>query len=199
MVPFLIVEDDPPVARSIARMLGPYASLTFVASVRDASAQLEARSWGGLMVDIGLPDGSGFDVIEHARGRGEQAPALVLTGRVEHAIINRAATLGARFVCKPCGKEEILPFVVDSVARAEGRTRDSFAQIAQRAATRWEFSPRETEIFQFALTGRTRSEYLDATGMSANTYKTHVRSLLDKCDYGSLASLALDMLRVGSA
>jgi DNA-binding NarL/FixJ family response regulator len=191
----LIVEDDALIGRGLARLLRAQAASTVVDTVSAATHALETAPWTALVVDLALPDGSGFDVLERARARGIDAPALVVTGNVEPHVINRAASLGARFVCKPCGKDELSPFLAEVRAREATAGRARIPTVSAHVAARWGFSQREREIFEFALAGRTRDEYLSSTRMSENTYKTHVKALLRKCDYASLASLALDALR----
>ncbi|MDB4994794.1 MAG: hypothetical protein JWM74_2226 [Myxococcaceae bacterium] len=183
------------VGRSLARLLRAHGKVRVVASVADAIAAIEAQAWVAVIADISLPDGSGLDVVEHAREARPTMPLLVLTGSNEPRHINRAAALGARFVCKPCSAEELLPFVQDAKALAVGRDSAALDDLVAKAAARWTFSNREAEIFAAALSGVTREEFLRTSGMSPNTYKTHVRALLRKSDADSLATLGLDLLR----
>jgi DNA-binding NarL/FixJ family response regulator len=195
---FLLVEDDASVARSVARILRAHGTVQVVGLVADAVVAIEAQPWVAVIVDICLPDGSGLDIVEHARDARPMVPMLVLTGSLDPRHINRAAALGARFVCKPCAGDVLLPFVHDAKALAAGRDSGALDDLVARAAARWTFSSRETEIFAAALGGATRDDYLRASEMSPNTYKTHVRRLLEKSDADSLATLALDVLRYGA-
>jgi DNA-binding NarL/FixJ family response regulator len=118
-------------------------------------------------------------------------PAVVMSGSLDREAVNRAAILNARFVCKPCGTSELAPFLSDVLAR---KTRDRVYAAAERARHRWGLSPREVEIIDATLRGRPRDEYVRTSGMSVNTFKTHVRKLLEKADYENLSSLAIDLL-----
>src|SRR5207248_11713280 len=81
---FLRVEDDPAIARAIGRLLAKSRPTHHVSRVAEAKAALEdATSWTGLVVDIGLPDGSGLDVLSAAREKWPTLPALVLTGSTQ--------------------------------------------------------------------------------------------------------------------
>jgi DNA-binding NarL/FixJ family response regulator/GNAT superfamily N-acetyltransferase len=190
-----LVEDDEVVARSLARLLRAHGKVQVVGSVAAAIAAIDAQAWVAVIADITLPDGSGLDVVEHAHEARPTMPLLVLTGSNEPRHINRAAALGARFVCKPCTADELLPFVQDAKALAVGRDSAALDDLVAKAAARWTFSNREAEIFAAALGGVTREEFLRTSGMSPNTYKTHVRALLRKSDADSLATLGLDLLR----
>jgi DNA-binding NarL/FixJ family response regulator len=195
MESFLFVEDDAIVARSISRFLRVHGTVRTVASVAEAVAAIEAEPWTAIIVDIRLVDGSGLDVVKFARDRRPILPALVLTGSNEPEHINRAAALGARFVCKPCGASELRPFVLEAKILSASRDPSAIDEVVANATVRWNFSIREAEIVAAALNGTTRHLFLRATGMSPNTYKVHVRSLLRKSNSDSLATLALNVLR----
>jgi DNA-binding NarL/FixJ family response regulator len=147
--------------------------------------------WDGFVIDVRLGDGSGLDVLATARRTYAHTPAVVLSGSLDRAAVNRAAVLNARFVCKPCGTEELAPFLSDVLTRATG---DRIYAATEWARHRWGLSPREAEIVEATLRGRGRDEYVETAGMSVNTFKTHVRKLLEKADYENLSSLAIDLL-----
>jgi ActR/RegA family two-component response regulator len=70
---FLVVDDDASVGRHLARIVRPFGEAVVAGSVSGAMALLEAHvAWRGFFVDLGLPDGSGLDVV---RRRGRCSPA----------------------------------------------------------------------------------------------------------------------------
>lgn len=190
---FLIVDDNALVRRALECVLDRYGVCHPAVSAATAALELESGiDWDGFIIDVRLGDGSGLDVLAHARRTFGQTPAIVLTGTLDRTTVNRAALLNARFICKPCGVRELAPFIGDVLTRLTG---DRIHAVAERARHRWNLSPRETEIIDATLRGRARDEYIESTGMSVNTYKTHVRKLLEKADYENLASLAIDLLQ----
>jgi DNA-binding NarL/FixJ family response regulator len=190
---FLIVDDNSLVRRALECVLHRYGACRSAVSAAEAAVQLESGiEWDGFVIDVCLGDGSGLDVLALARRTFAQTPAIVLTGTLDRTTVNRAALLNARFVCKPCGIQELAPFVGDVLTRLTG---DRIFAAAERARHRWNLSPRETEIIDATLRGRPRDEYVESSGMSVNTYKTHVRKLLEKADYENLSSLAIDLLQ----
>jgi DNA-binding NarL/FixJ family response regulator len=71
-------------------------------TVSGALKQLAGYSpWIAFIVDLGLPDGSGFDFLSVARAKDRNVPALVLTGDNEHDVINAAFDLLAQCVFRP--------------------------------------------------------------------------------------------------
>lgn len=187
---FLIVDDEPLVQRALASVLRRYGACSAIRSASDAESRL-GHEWDGLLIDVRLEDGSGLDVLASARRRKIRAPALILSGRIDHDVVNRAAALDARLVCKPCGTSELAPFLADVLLR---KTNDRALAAVERARNRWSLSDREVDILDHALRARSREQYLALRGMAQNTYKTHVRKLLEKSDYVNLSTLAIDLL-----
>jgi len=187
---FLIVDDEPLVQDALSSVLRRYGACSASLSVEGAERQL-GQAWDGLLIDVRLKDGSGLDVLASARRRKIRAPAVVLSGRIDHEIVNRAAALDARLVSKPCGTEELAPFLSDVLLR---KTNDRALASAERARHRWSLSEREVDILGHALRAHSREQYLVGRGMAENTYKTHVRKLLEKSDYANLSALAIDLL-----
>ena len=63
----LVVEDDPDVQASLqAMLLALGAQVELAGSVEEAAERLEAMRYNGVLLDLRLPDGSGYDVAELA-------------------------------------------------------------------------------------------------------------------------------------
>lgn len=99
----LIVEDVLPLAiqyRVMAKPLG--VEITTTASVREALAQVNNGPWHAALVDINLPDGSGFEVMEAMTRHWPHCAVIVVSGEdsIDNAV--RAAHAGAMdFIEKP--------------------------------------------------------------------------------------------------
>lgn len=79
-VTLLLVEDDPALLRTLALALGArgYKVLT-AGCVRDGlSLVAETRHIDAMVVDLGLPDGPGWELVEHLRRSGCTPPPTVL-------------------------------------------------------------------------------------------------------------------------
>jgi DNA-binding response OmpR family regulator len=81
-VTLLIVEDNPTLSASLARGLTEdgYAVDT-VDCGQDALRRLDRQDVDAVVLDLGLPDVDGAEVLVQLRGRGINAPVLVLTAR----------------------------------------------------------------------------------------------------------------------
>src|SRR5208282_3549683 len=93
---FLVVEDDPDVARTMGLILRRHGDVVVVGTASEANVLLGDKSrWSGIFLDIRLPDGSGLDVLRRARAVHPQLPAMVLTGLIYAEAINGAYDLHA--------------------------------------------------------------------------------------------------------
>ena len=106
----LIVEDEPVLGASLRRGLRQAAHAADLAgSVAEASAKLALDTYDAIVLDVGLPDGSGFDLARQLRERGVMTPILMLTAR--DAVEDRVRGLdeGADdYLVKPFALEELL-------------------------------------------------------------------------------------------
>jgi DNA-binding response OmpR family regulator len=106
----LIVEDEPRIAAFIAKGLRAAGFATLVEPSGEAAVQLAVTEPIDLVVlDVGLPDIDGFEVLSRLRGQGVTTPVIMLTAR--SSVADRVAGLqsGADdYVPKPFAFEELL-------------------------------------------------------------------------------------------
>ncbi len=106
----LVVEDDPKLARVIARGLREEAyAVDVCADGRDAVTQAAVNSYDAIILDVMLPGLDGLGVCRELRGRAIKTPILMLTAR--DAIADRIAGLdtGADdYLTKPFDFGELL-------------------------------------------------------------------------------------------
>jgi two-component system response regulator MprA len=90
----LVIEDDGDLRRLLRRGLEEEGFEVMQASTgKDAVALAEAESPNLLVVDIGLPDADGRDVVQDVRSRGLESPVLFLTARDQ--MVDRLAGFSA--------------------------------------------------------------------------------------------------------
>ena len=80
----LVVEDDLQLRENIKLLLEPVSGeIEGVGTVADALTALSARSFDCMVMDLALPDGSGYDLLEKMAGNSDYAfpPVIVYTGR----------------------------------------------------------------------------------------------------------------------
>jgi len=106
----LVVEDEAALAESLAKGLRQAAHAVDIAhTLADARTKLALERYDALVLDLGLPDGSGLLLAREIRARGDRMPILVLTAR--DGVDDRVAGLDAGaddYVMKPFALEEVL-------------------------------------------------------------------------------------------
>ena len=128
----LLIEDEPEIRRFLRNTLPPHGYRLYEAeSGADGLAQAQARNPDLVLVDLGLPDMDGLDVIRRLR-QWTQTPIIVLSARGQEQVKVTALDNGADdYMTKPFGVEELL---------ARLRT-------ALRHAARSHVEPSEGEVF----------------------------------------------------
>lgn len=110
MSQILIVEDEPRIAAFVAKGLRAAGFATLTESSGEAAVQLALVEPIDLVIlDVGLPDIDGFEVLARLRGQGATMPVIMLTAR--SSVADRVAGLqsGADdYVPKPFAFEELL-------------------------------------------------------------------------------------------
>ena len=125
----LIVEDEPPIARALAINLRARGwEVHLAADGRQALDQAAQRHPDVVVLDLGLPDMDGVDVIAGLRG-WTRVPIIVLSARQDSSEKVEALDAGADdYVTKPFGMDELLARLRAAVRRAvPGESADESA------------------------------------------------------------------------
>lgn len=110
MTSILVVEDEPGISSFVAKGL---TSAGYNVTVVDKGAEAISGALGGdyslIVLDIGLPDMDGFEVLEQIRGQGATLPIIVLTARSSVEATVSGLEQGADdYMAKPFRFEELL-------------------------------------------------------------------------------------------
>jgi PAS domain S-box-containing protein len=105
----LLVEDHGDTARIVARLLSRKGhSVTIAGDVASALRSLGEHEFDLLVSDLGLPDGSGVDLMQELRRRGSHLPGIALSGYGQDQDIQRSRDAGfAIHLTKPASPEAI--------------------------------------------------------------------------------------------
>jgi CheY-like chemotaxis protein len=104
----LVVEDHGDTRRVLTGLLGHFGhSISAADTVKSAFAFLKAKRFDAVVSDLGLPDGSGYDVIREAK-RQQQTIGIALTAEGEHDDVRRGREAGFDFhLTKPIDFSEL--------------------------------------------------------------------------------------------
>jgi two-component system KDP operon response regulator KdpE len=106
----LVVDDEPAIRRFLRTSLTTQGYfVTEAENGRTALDHLRRGATDVVVLDLGLPDIDGFDIIERLRGQGSNLPIIVLSSRTDEIGKVKALDMGADdFVTKPFGLDELL-------------------------------------------------------------------------------------------
>lgn len=157
MKKILIVEDDSLLNRTLGYNLTSEGyEVTSGCSYKDAVQHLKKREFDLALLDINLPDGSGLDLCEEIRGRGQHSYIIFITANdKESDMLKGYEAGGADYVTKPFSVTVLCKKVAAVFANMELRTPrhdvfddgvlkiDFSEQSASLAGEPLEFTPKE--------------------------------------------------------
>jgi putative two-component system response regulator len=186
----LIVDDDPSIALLLAHVLGAEGYRCIRAgAVAEARARLAEGPFDVILCDVGLPDGSGLDLVEEAISRDEHIAAVVVSGLDEVALGERALRIGAYgYIVKPFTANDVLIGVLGALAHRR-----------RQLAAVWEASSETIQRLCVAVEARDTSTAAHITGMSEHCYAIARELGLDPeyCELLRAASPMHDVGKVG--
>ncbi|PZX33839.1 putative TWO COMPONENT RESPONSE REGULATOR TRANSCRIPTION REGULATOR PROTEIN [Cupriavidus phytorum] len=215
----LIVEDDPLALRRLAQAVELHAADAVVAGC--ASTVAEALAWLAqhqpdvLLCDLGLPDGSGIDVIRNARERYPACDCMVVTvfGDDQHVLASiEAGAIG--YLLKDettdriaasigelrAGGSPMSPLIARQVvnrlrgAPPEAAARDAGPGAGPGAVV---LSVRENEILDLISRGYTYAETARYLGLSVHTVQSHIKNIYGKLAVRSRGEAVFEAAKLG--
>lgn len=160
----LYVEDDPEALSFVGRALGERGfEVTVAATGREGLERAFKDTFDAIILDVNLPDLSGFDVLRRLRGAGVDTPVLFLTAQGE--VTDRVAglELGADdYLAKPFAFAELLARVQAVTRRRPARDEpealavgdlrlDPRAHRVERAGRRIDLAPKEFALLRYLM------------------------------------------------
>lgn len=190
-----IVEDDPAVLRFLASLIDEAEGLVCafaVSTVADARSAIANRPPALCLIDLGLPDGNGLDIVRETKARGGKA--LVSTVLGDRATVMTVLKAGADgYIIKSMGQADILTHIRSTLAGftpVSPQVATYLLELLNPAqtpaktanATDCRLSPREAEVLAVFCRGLTYEETAHALGISINTVRDFVKKIYTKLD-----------------
>jgi two-component system KDP operon response regulator KdpE len=105
----LVIDDEPPIRKLLRMGLGTEGYHVLEAGNGKAALDQAATAPDLIILDLGLPDMQGLDLLRIMRARNESVPIIVLSSRGDEPGKVQALDLGADdYITKPFGMDELL-------------------------------------------------------------------------------------------
>ncbi len=209
----LLLEDLPEIRawlKSLALQVFPHAQVFEAARVHDALALITAERFEVALVDLGLPDGSGVDVVAALREAQPEAQSVVVTIHDDDDHLFPALQAGAfGYLLKEQPREHF----VEQLQRISQGEPPLSPSIARRVIAYFakqnkpherpqnlphvSLTDRENEVLLWVAKGFTLPEIGVQLNLSRHTIADYVKQIYRKLNVSSRAEAALEAQRLG--
>jgi two-component system KDP operon response regulator KdpE len=198
----LVVDDEPPIRKLLRLGFGTQGYHTIDAPNAKTALELMADKPDLVILDLGLPDMHGLELLRLIRERKENVPIVVLSSRGDEVAKVEALDLGADdYVTKPFGMGELLARIRAALRhqlQIQGErpiftlgdmSVDLVRRIVKLRGKQVKLSPKEYELLRImvqhagkVLTHRFLLKELWATPIDAQIHRIYVRQLRHKIE-----------------
>jgi RNA polymerase sigma factor (sigma-70 family) len=194
-----IVDDDASFRTAIERRLKKAGyDVTTYPSAQDLLDRLPNKSeLGCILLDVRIPGLSGPELQGRLSEIGSTLPIVFLTGYADVQTTVRAIKAGAEDVLtKPVSSEELLGAIERALAHQEVM-RGQRTQLDVVRAHIAKLTPREREVFELVIRGKTNKQVANVLGATERTIKAHRHRVMEKLQVQTLAELVSLAERAG--
>lgn len=211
----LLLEDEKPTRERLAALLAEHPRLHLLAaadSCANARRLLDEYSPDVLLADIGLPDGSGIDIIREAQQKSPDMEAMVLTVFGDEqsvvAALEAGATgyllkdqdfdqLGDSVVALMRGESMISPKVARFLLKRFVSSSEESAEASRNGGLHRNLTDRECEVLSFISKGYSYNEVGQSLKLSTNTVRAHIRNIYRKLAVKSRSEAVFEAAQLG--
>lgn len=196
----LIADDHPVVRAGLTSMLGTQAELEIVgtaSSGEEALAKLGQAKPDVLLLDLRMHGMSGLETLIAMKNAADETRVIILTCFETDEDIYRAVQAGAQGYLL---KDTSLKNMVEAIRAVHAGKRYIPQDIAARLADRMmrtDLTTREIEILKLLSKGPTNKQIGHALGISQNTVKNHVNSIIEKLEVSDRTEAATTAIQRG--
>ena len=211
----LVVDDDDAFRESVCAAIARDDAMVLAAQVGSAATAREAIQRGNFdvaLVDLGLPDGNGIELIREIARTRPETDVMVVTvfGDEAHVLASIEAgatgyllkrslndTLGATVRELRAGGSPISPVIARQLLHRFKRGAPEPSQPATAVIDDGGLSEREREVLLFIAKGFTVGEIANMLHLSAHTVATHVKHIYRKLAVHSRTEAVFEAGRMG--
>ena len=208
----LILEDRPETLAwltSIVNETFPEATITTAETQKQALTQIMIQRFDLALIDLGLPDGNGHNVIRKIRQQSTDTYIVVATIFNDDKHLVSALQAGANgYLLKDEDRETLkahlmgiasaraplsnkaLDQVLEHISRSNGT-----GSIDDASSPRVTLTPREEEVLQLVAKGYNVTESAGLLGLTPNTVKSYLKSVYSKLGVSSRAEATAEAIK----
>ncbi|EDM84926.1 MULTISPECIES: response regulator transcription factor [unclassified Limnobacter] len=205
----MLVDDDDRIQQALRLAIETHPELNLVGqayTLKDAMAVVEELQPEVVLVDLGLPDGSGLELIAHIHQHMPGCESMVLTvfGDESHVISSieagatgyltkdtRTADILDRLKQLRAGGSPISPVIARRLLNRFRGVATPDQLPTSKTAVNQEFTPlseREQQVLEMVAKGFMQAEIADILGVSINTISTYIKRIYKKLAVNSRTS-----------
>lgn len=203
----LIVDDHALILEGLCKVLGRIPEVVVANAVttgREAIALIEERDYDIYIIDISIPDVSGFELIDMIREINEDARIIVNTMHDEIWYINRLVRQGVNAVTLKISDTIEIEKAIKSVLQGKAYTCPRFESIRQKLNhASCDIHPKDVptrrglEVLQAVSEGLSTAEIGLRLDITENTVETFRRRLIQKFDAKNAIDLVVKAMAQG--
>ena len=190
----LIVEDQRMTRESMEsyiRQSGQYRLVDSIANAGLAEMSCARQSVDLILMDVCTENNeSGFEATRKIKSRFPATKVIIVTSMLDCGYLTRAREVGADSIWfKDVSRDELMA-VVERTMNGESVFPDKTPEVRLGNTTNYEFSEAELRVLRLLVEGMTYRQMADALGVTVDTVKAHISSMLSKTGFSSKTKLA---------
>ncbi len=204
----LIVEDISETRTWLCNIVNdafPGASIDSVTTVKEGISASNENSYDLALIDLGLPDGSGLDVLRHIKQQSDETTCVITTVMGDDAHIVSALSAGAQgYLLKEQTAEMIvkqltqliegIPALSPSIAQ---RIMEHFRLTGPVAEPESKLTEREKDVLALIGKGHRNIDVANDLNLAETTVASHIKSIYRKLGISSRAEASWHATQLG--
>lgn len=199
MIKVLIADDHPIVRQGLRQILSDVPDMEVASEAVNAQetlAQVRTGGWDVLVLDITMPDRSGFDILKELKHEQPDLPVLILSIHAEEQFAVRVLKAGASgYLTKENAPDELVRAIRKVVSGGKYISRGLAETLAFGLDTASEQPPHETlsdrefQVMKLMAAGKTLADIAETLSLSPKTVSTYRTRLLEKMKLSTNAEI----------